>query len=353
MASIDLKALRAYSLQVWRYKMGESVSLMIHVGDRLGLYEALSEAGPLSPAGLAERTGLSERLVQEWLLGQAAAELLERNDDGTFEMSAEASMVLADASQLTFAAGAFGGGETRQNIEAILEAFRTGRGFTYGDMGPATASQIDRVNRTWLQEYLPAVVLPILEGVVERLEAGADVADVGCGGGMAIEALARQYPQSRFVGYEPSTHAVAAARRRLDRLPNVTLREALGEDLPTDPTFDLIMTLDCMHDLPHPDRVAAAVKRALRSDGTWLIKDTKCGPTYEDNLRNPLLAMMYAFSVSSCLPSALSTEGSMGLGTLGFSPPVAQEIAGAAGFTSFQVHDLDTDPVHFYYEVRH
>lgn len=353
MRSIDPDALKKFSFHVWSYKMGEAVALMIHLGDRLGLYRALTGEDFLSATAVAAATGLDERMVHEWLLGQAAAGLVERSADDGYRLTPEGVAVLAAEGELTFAAGAFAGGESHENIDAIAEAFRTGAGFTYGDLGERSAEQIDRMNGAWLRKYLPETVLPRLDGVVDRLEEGAAVADVGCGGAMALEVLGTRFPNSRFVGFEPSAPAVTAGRARVANLDNVEVRLAFGEDLPNEPSFDLVMALDCMHDMPHPDRVAAAVKRALRPDGVWLIKDIKCGPAFEDNVRNPMLAMMYAFSVSACLPSAMSSEGAMALGTLGFHPEMAETITRDAGFSSFHLHDLRSDPVHYYYEVRH
>lgn len=333
--------------------MGEVVALMIHIGDQLGLYEALAEGGQTDAATLAEATNLNERMVHEWLLGQAAAELIERHGDGTFSISHEAALVLASEGELPFACGAFFGGETPESIDAIVGAFRSGMGFTYGDMGDRSADQLDRMNAAWLDRYLPESVLPSLRGLVGKLEDGADVADIGCGGAIALGSLARRFPNSRFVGFDPSEPAIRAGRRRVADLGNVELRNASGEDLPEAQTFDLVMTLDCMHDMAHPDRVASSIKRALKPDGTWLIKDMRCGPSFEDNLKNPMLAMMYGFSVSGCLPSAMSSDGGMALGTLGFPPGFAEQLVNEAGFGSFQIHEFDSDPVHFYYEVAH
>jgi SAM-dependent methyltransferase len=353
MRIIDADALKKFSFHVWQYKMGEAVALMIHLGDRLGLYRALDVEAWMTPVEVATTTGLDSRMVLEWLRGQAAAGLIERNGDDTYRLSPEGRLVLAADGELAFAAGAFDGGESHENIDAIAGAFETGAGFTYGDLGGRSARQIDRMNGAWLSRFLPDTVLPLLDGVADRLEVGADVADVGCGGAIALAALAGRFPASRFVGFDPSAAAVTEGRARVAQLENAEVRLAFGEDLPAEPSFDLVMTLDCMHDMPHPDRVAGAIKRTLRPDGVWLIKDIKCGPRFEDNQRNPMLAMMYAFSVASCLPSAMSSEGAMALGTVGFHPGMAEQISTEAGFTSFQLHDLRSDPVHYYYEIRH
>ena len=127
--------------------------------------------------------------------------------------------------------------------------------------------------------------------------------------------------------------------------------EAGGEKLPSEGSYDFIITFDCIHDMTRPAEVIASIRRALRPDGTWLIKDIRSQPSFEDNLRNPLLAMFYGFSVSACMSSALSEPGGAGLGTLGFNPEVAERMTREAGFTRFTKHDID-DPANLYYEVR-
>ncbi len=349
---VDPDRLKAYALKVWQYKQGEVVSLMIHVGDRLGLYEALAGGREITSEGLAEQTGLDERWLREWLLGQAAAGLVIRSPEGAFSLEPEAERVLVDDNALSFAAGAFIGGFHPDRIDEILEAFRSGIGLTYHDMGLPVARQMDRMNKPWVGDYLISTVLPSVDGLVERLENGAEVADVGCGGGISVRAVAERFPASNVVGYEPSGFAVERAERRTAALANASICQVGGEELPADGRYDLILALDCMHDMPFPHQVASAIRRSLRPDGVWLIKDVKCSSKFEKNLKNPLLAMMYGYSVSACLLSATSAEDAAGLGTLGFHPGAAKAIALEAGFTSFRVIKFDDDPTHFYYEVR-
>lgn len=352
--TLDADAVKLFSFTVWSYKMGEQVSLLVHLGDRLGLYRAMAGAGPSTSAEVAERAGLHERFVREWLLGQSAARLVERHPDGRFELTPVQAAVLADEEgSLAFSAGAFRGGFEPRLVERIAEAFRTGVGLTYEEQGPAAAAGLARMTAPWSRLALTDRILPVLDGVVERLEAGADVADVGCGGGVTLTTIAQAFPRSRGVGYDPSASAVALARERAAELglDNVEFREASAEELPERPTFDLVLTFDCLHDMARPDRAAAAVRSAIRPDGTWLIKDIRSTGRFERDQRNPLLALFYGFSVASCLQSALSEPGGLGLGTLGLHPEAAEELVTAAGFTRFRTHDLD-DAANLYYEVR-
>jgi len=348
-------AVRQFALQVWRYKQGEAVSLMIHLGDRLGLYRAMAGAGPLRADDLAGRTGLHPRWLLEWLRGQAAAGLLDSPDGDVFTLADHAVAVLADEdSSLWFAAGAFRGGMAAPDVvDRLAEAFRTGIGLTYDDLGPSAAHGVERMLGPWIRLALVPVVLPALGGVTDRLDGGARVADVGCGGGLAVLAMAAAFPNSTFDGYDPSQHAIHRARANLAEagLPNAAFHLSEAADLPGQPTYDLVLTLDCLHDMPDPAGAASAIRRSIRPDGVWLIKEIRSSANWADNLGNPVLAMLYATSVATCMSSALSEPGGAGLGTVGLPRQLAEELCRTAGFTRFEVHDFD-DPANLYYEVR-
>ena len=344
-----------FALRVWQQKQGEMVALMIHLGDRLGLYKAMAGAGRLSAEELAGRIGLHPRWVLEWLRGQAAAGLVDTRDGNTFTLSGEGAEVLADEDgSLWFAAGAFtGSSATPEVVDRLADAFRTGLGLSYDDLGPSAAHHVERMLGPWSRLALVRAILPALEGVSGRLRAGARVADVGCGAGVALLAMAAAFPSSRFDGFDISRHAIERARVKAAEagLDNINFHLTEAEELPSSPPFDLIVTLDCIHDMPRPDHAIAAIRRAIAPDGTWLIKDIRCGPNWSDNLRNPLLAMMYATSVASCMSSAMSEPGGAGLGTLGFNSALAERMCREAGFGRFKVHDFE-DPANLYYEVR-
>lgn len=329
--------------------------MMIHLGDRLGLYRAMAGAGPLSASELAESTGLQERWLLEWLRGQAAAGLVESPDGTAFELTCEAEAVLADEERsLWFAAGAFQGGvATPEVVDRLVDAFRTGEGLSYDELGPRAAHHVERMFGPWYRLALVPQILPSLEGLVGRLRQGIQVADVGCGAGVAVLEMAKAFPNSSFEGFDLSGHAIERARQQLGerRLTNVSFHQAGASELPSSPTFDLVVTFDCIHDMARPQEAIAAIRKAIKPEGTWLIKDIRSSSRWEENLDNPLLAMMYGMSVTTCMSSALSQPGGAGLGTLGFNPEVAEHMCREAGFTRFTVHDFD-DPANLYYEVR-
>lgn len=348
---MDINVLKAYALKVWKYKEGELVTLMIHIGDRLGLYEAMAGKGPLTAEQLAVATGTHARWVEEWLLGQAAADLIDKDGD-RFTLTDVAATVLANEGEsVYFAAGAFTGLPGNEIADRVAEAFTTGRGFTYEDQGVTATRMTERVTAGSFTELLIPTVLPLLDGVLERLESGITVADVGCGSGAAIEALARAFPNSRFVGLDPSEAAISRARQRSADLTNAVFHLTGAENLPVHGDFQLVLALDCLHDMPRPDVALAAIRIALSDGGTLLIKDIKSAQGFENNRRNPVLALQYGYSLTSCLPSSLSTEDGLGLGTLGFNSEVAREMTSDAGFGTFVIHDVD-DPTNLYYEVR-
>lgn len=353
-SQLDEQELQLFGFRVWSYKMGEQVSLMIYIGDQLGLYRSMAGSGAMSSDDLAAETGLNERFLREWLLGQAAAGLIDRHDDGRFEVTDVQAAVLADEdASLAFAAGAFRGGVEREVVDRIVDSFRTGIGVSYEQQGTNAAAGLARMTGPWSRLALTSTVLPALDGVVAKLEAGASVVDIGCGGGVMLTTLAEAFPNSRCVGYDPSEIAIGLARERsaAKGIENIDWVVAGGEDLPATGDQDLVLTFDCMHDMPFPDRTANAIRQAIATDGTWLLKDIRSTGDFNADQRNPLLALFYGFSVASCLQSAMSEPGGAGLGTLGLHESEAKALTEQAGFSSFVTHDL-ADRANLYYEVR-
>jgi SAM-dependent methyltransferase len=348
------EAVARFSFLVWSYKQGELVSLLIHLGDRLDLYKAMDGAGPHTALGLAHATGLHERWLLEWLRGNAAAGLLASDDGLTFELLPEGAAVLADEhDSLRFAAGAFTAPLDPSVVDELADAFRTGRGLPYDRLGPSAAHRTERMLGPWARLALVPDIIPALEGVHEKLERGAKVADIGCGAGVALTALAEAYPESTFHGYELSRNALNRANARIAAmgLDNVELYDRRAEDVPPGRGYDLVLTFDCLHDMTRPADAARAIRAAIADDGTWLIKDIRCADDWAANRKNPMLAMFLGFSVSSCLSSAMSEPDGAGLGTIGLPPSVAERLVRDAGFTRFEERDFD-DPANLFYVVR-
>ncbi len=344
-----------YLKHVFGMLSGLMTASMIYLGLHLGLYRAMQGAGAMSSDELAQRTGLHERWVREWLRQQAAAYILTYEGNDRFSLGATAAMVLVDEMSPVYSAGAFSALPAQMALlDPLMASFRTGIGLPYDAQGPEGARGVEQMLAPWFRTMLVPLALPQLDGVVAKLEAGANVADVGCGAGVALIEMAKAYPRSQFHGYDISKHALERAHenKRAAGVTNVDFHDAEEKPLPGSPSFDFVTSFDCLHDMTHPEEVIAAVRRALKSDGTWLIADINAKPSFEQNLaENPMVAMMYGFSVVSCMSSSLSRPGGAGLGTLGFSEPVARQMLTAAGFTRFLRHDFG-NPINAYYEVR-
>jgi 2-polyprenyl-3-methyl-5-hydroxy-6-metoxy-1,4-benzoquinol methylase len=357
----DPEKLKMFGFNVFTQLSGAVTAGMIHLGDRLGLFTALAEAGTtITTIELAERTGLSERWVREWAYNQAAARLLDVDDSAgpgseRFGLSPEGVAVLASPDHPASGTGMFHRfPQTMAALEVMPESFKTGVGHDYDSHGHEGAVGIERSFEPWNKAHLIPTVLPSLDGVVERLQAGIAVADIGCGAGGAVLMMAAAFPHSTFVGYDISQHALdrAEARRIEAGLDNARFVDPRQEALPTDHSVDFITTFDCIHDMAHPTRMIESIRAAIANDGTWLLVDIKGRDTFTDNVeQNPMAALMYGISVLSCMSSALSEPDGEGLGTLGLPESKAREMSTAAGFSQFRTlgvkHTLNA-----FYEIR-
>jgi 2-polyprenyl-3-methyl-5-hydroxy-6-metoxy-1,4-benzoquinol methylase len=352
---VDPDRLKEYAKHVFGKLEGAMTSAMIHLGDRLGLYRALAGGEALTSAELALRTGLHERWVREWLHAQGAAGILTHQGGERFALSPEGDAVLADENHPAFGCGMFSSlPQTIAVVDALPEAFRSGVGLDYDAFGPEGARGVERGFAPWYRALLVPFALPRVPGVVASLERGARVADVGCGGGVALIEMAKAFPRSEFHGYDISQHALdrAEENREAAGVRNVRFHDPRKEPLPDDASFEFVTTFDCLHDMTDPASAMRAIRGALAPEGTWLIADIKARGSYAENVaKNPMAALMYGTSVMSCMSSALSEPGGLGLGTLGFPEELARKMTREAGFTRFDTLDLG-HPINAFYVVR-
>jgi len=339
--------------QLIGYKTGAMVSLMVHLGLKLGIYRVMAGRGMLSVDALATETGLHRRWLLEWLRQQTAAGVIEHGSEETFSLSDEVAELMLDDGSMNYLAGFFHppiGGNT---LDRIAEAFRTGIGMSWDDHG-ATGTHLVAGSTGAAHRRLVTDILPLMTGVVEKLAAGADVIDIGCGSGVAITELAKAYPASRFLGIDPSPVALAEAAEcaRNAGVQNLELRDGVGESLEDNAKYDFVMVLDCMHDMTHPDETIASIRQAIKDDGSWLVKDIRSADTLAGNLENPMAPLLYGISIAFCMSSAMSKPNGAGLGTLGFSAETAEKMVRQAGFSRFRMLDFEEDLMNAFYEIR-
>jgi SAM-dependent methyltransferase len=307
---------------------------MVVLGDRLGLYRAMTGAGSLTPAELAARTGTSERYVREWLSAQAATGYVTYDGDGRFSLPAEHAIALTDESSPACVIGAF---ETAlasvHSTDRLTGAFRSGDGVGWGEHHHDLFEGCERFFRPGYQANLVPTWLPALRGVLPKLEAGANVADVGCGHGASTVLMADAFPASTFTGFDAHEPSIQAARKRAaDAGVTDRARFEVGTAQDFDGRYDLVCFFDCLHDMGDPVGACAHVRESLEPGGTLLLVEPMAGDTLEDNL-NPVGAAYYGFSTLLCTPNSLSQEVGTALGAQAGEARL-RDIATAAGFSA-------------------
>ncbi|MBE2316106.1 methyltransferase domain-containing protein [Solirubrobacter sp. CPCC 204708] len=323
---------------------------LVTLGDELGLYRAMADGEPVSPAELASRTGTLERYVREWLNVQAASGYVEYAD-GRYSLPLEHALVLADETSPFLATGSFQSANAVVGVrKALAERFVDGGGVGWHEHSHDLWHGTERAFAVAYRTHLVAEWLPALDGVVDKLEAGAYVADVGCGHGASTILLAQAYPASRFVGFDYHAGSIEIARRRAEHAgvaDRVTFEVAGAADY-TGTGFDVVAFFDSFHDLGDPLAAARQARAALAPGGTCVLVEPVAGDTVEDNL-NPVGRMYYGFSTMCCTPGSLSQPGRAGLGTQAGEAAIAAVLR-EAGFE--QVRRVAETPLNMVLEAR-
>ena len=308
--------LEAFTSQVFGDLSASYGGVMTSLGKRLGLYECLDGAGPLTSDEVAERCGCAERYVREWLNSQVAAGYLDYDPRAaTYEMPPEHAAVLADRESPTLLTPAFDVVASMWlDEEKAVRAFRTGAGVPWGDHHERLYCGVAAFYRNGYAASLVPEWLPSLDGVVEALEAGAKVADVGCGHGISTVLMAEAFPNSRFFGFDPHPASIAAASENARRA-GVENRVEFAHETATgyaERDFDLICFFDCLHDLGDPVAAARHARGALAEGGTVMLVEPNAADAVEDN-RGPIGRLYYTGSTLLCCAHAIS-EGGEALG---------------------------------------
>ena len=311
---------------------------LVVLGDKLGYYRALAGAGPTTPAQLARATGTDEHYAREWLNAQAAGGYLTYDaDSSTYTLPPEQANALTEVDSPAYLPGFFQIAlGTAHDTDSIIAAARNQSGVGWHEHHDDVHNGCARFFRTMYNAHLVAEWLPALDGVVEKLQRGARVADIGCGHGESTVIMAQAFPNSTFVGSDYHEESIAAARRNAQEAgvaDRVTFEVTPAQGF-TGSGYDLVTTFDALHDMGDPVGAARQVRSAIAEDGTWLVVEPMAGDTVSDNL-NPVGRAYYGFSTLLCTPASLSQEVGLALGTQA-GPARIRDVVTTGGFTRFR-----------------
>lgn len=332
---------------------GAAATLMISIGNQTGLFDTMAQTGAAGSDGIARAAGLNERYVREWLGAMVTSGIVEYN-------AAEATYLLPPehAASLTHAAGPGNLGVFAQFIplmadveQEIIHCFRNGGGVPYSAY-PRFQKLMSEQSGQIFDGTLVNVTLPLVPGLPERLRQGIDVADIACGSGHAINVMAREFPASRFVGYDISQEGIAAARDQAAAMRLANARFELKDVATLDGSaqFDLITVFDAIHDQAHPARVLKGIHDSLRPGGAFLCVDVAASSNLAENLQHPLGPACYTISTMHCMTVSLASGGD-GLGNM-WGEQKARQMLAEAGFPEVEVKKVEGDILNNYYICR-
>jgi 2-polyprenyl-3-methyl-5-hydroxy-6-metoxy-1,4-benzoquinol methylase len=311
---------------------------LVRIGDKLGLYKGLAAGGPQTPADLAKRTGTAERYVREWLSCQAAGGYVSYDAAaGKFYLTEEQAFAMADDTSPAFMPGAFQVALAATKAEdQLTERFKSGAGMGWHEHHHELFEGTERFFRPGYAANLLTAWIPALEGVHEKLQAGARVADVGCGLGASTILMAKAYPKSELFGFDYHDKSIEKAKQRAKDAgasANIHFDVAMAKNFPAK-EYDFVTFFDCLHDMGDPAGASAHVHSTLKKDGTWMIVEPMAGDKLEENL-NPIGRAFYGASTLLCTPASLSQEVGLALGAQAGEKRLKQVVT-AGGFTRFR-----------------
>lgn len=312
---------------------------LIALGDRLGLYKAMAEQGWMSSEQLAQRAGLAERYVREWLAAQAASGFVDYDaQTGRYQLYNEMAMCFAVETSPTFLPGFCDCAEAMfRGLPKLESAFRTGLGVGWHQQHPSLFRGTERFFRPGYAAHLIDEWIPALDGVEAKLKApGAKIADIGCGHGVSTILMAHAYPDASIVGFdyhEPSIQRARECAREAGLGERIRFEVASAQQYPgTD--YDFVAFFDCLHDMGDPTGAAAHVLNSLKADGSWMIVEPFANDRIEDNL-NPVGRVYYSASTMICTGASLAQQGRRALGAQAGEARL-REVVTAGGFTRFK-----------------
>ncbi|MEM7457717.1 MAG: class I SAM-dependent methyltransferase, partial [Planctomycetota bacterium] len=317
------------------HDLGGAFSMpLVQIGESLGIYEALNEAGPCTAEELADKTGLAGRYLTEWLCAQAASNYVTYDaETRQFSMTPEQAFIFADRNSPFYLAPAFGSAAAFQENEPLVrKAFQTGEGISWGDQSQCLSCAVARFFRPGYQNHLVQAWLPSMDGMKEKLENGARVADVGCGHGITTTLMAQAFPNSEFVGIDFHEESIEAARKHAAEhgLTNLSFEVGLAKEIPG--KYDLITIFDCLHDMGDPVGGMRRIREALNEGGACMIVEPMAGDSVADNL-NPVSRLYYCASTMVCIPTSLAQETGTALGAQAGEKRLREIVIEGGGFS--------------------
>ncbi len=347
---LDTQKAEAFAGQMLSILNGAALTLLTSIGHQTGLFDTMAGQPPSTSQQVADAAKLNERYVREWLGAMVTGRIVEYDPVGrTYRLPPE------HAAALTRAAGPDNLGPLMQFIpllaqveEGVIESFRNGGGVPYSAY-PKFQQLMSEESARVFDATLVDVTLPLVPGLVERLRAGIDVLDVGCGSGHAINLMAQAFPNSRFMGYDFSEEGVAAGSAEATAMglsnARFEVKDAAALDEPG--RYDFITAFDAIHDQAQPTNVLKAIADALRPDGAFLMVDIAASSNVEENIEHPLGPALYMFSTMHCMTVSLALNGE-GLGTV-WGEQIARQKLADAGFTKVEVKQVPADILNSYY----
>ncbi|EDL48846.1 class I SAM-dependent methyltransferase [Erythrobacter sp. SD-21] len=308
---------------------------MAYIGDQAGLFDALDGEGRLSVAQLAQKTGLNEKYLHEWLGSVSAAGYLNFHpEDETFSISPEQALVFAREGQPACMQGFIQAVVSQyESHEKSVETFRSGKGRPWSDQSECCFCGTDRFFRPGYAANLTSDWIPSLGGVEEKLKAGAKIADIGCGHGSSSILMAQAYPNSEVIGFDFHEPSIEEARRKAKAagVGNVHFEVASAQDYPGK-AYDFACIFDALHDMGDPVGAARHIRETLKEDGTFMLVEPMAGDSMADNM-HPLGQIFYAFSTTVCTPASLAQDVGLGIGAQAGQKRLT-EVLEEAGFGS-------------------
>jgi ubiquinone/menaquinone biosynthesis C-methylase UbiE len=332
---------------------GAAVALMASIGHQTGLFDALSDGVAATSEEIAKKSGLNERYVREWLGTMATGGVVEIDADaGTYRLPPEHAMFVTKAAGPNNLASLMQFVPLLAEVEQdVVECFRKGGGVPYSSY-PRFQRLMAESSALVHDQALVDGILPMVPGIVERLNAGIDVADIGCGSGHAVNLMAKAFPNSRFTGFDFSAEGVAVGTEEAKRMGvnNARFVEKDVSELGESDAFDFITAFDAIHDQAKPAEVLAGIAKALRPDGVFLMVDVKASSHVHENLEHPMGPFLYTVSTMHCMTVSLALDGA-GLGTA-WGEQTARQMLADAGFGTVDVKEVDDDILNFYYIAK-